>query len=230
MRQVIDTTSIGGQPFAVVADPGSGVLYVSDWSADAVYRLDPHTLARTGTVKVGRSPAGLVLDAQGRRLYSADRESNAVSIIDLASFSRLASVAVGQAPYAFDTGNDPRFIAVANVRCGDVSLIDKTDHTVSSLPAGKMPYGLAVIPGTGRILVANQQSGTVSLLDPQAGRQAGSLRLGGSPESVVISPDGRQAYVSEWFDDAVAVIDLEGLAMRARIKVGRGPRTMALVP
>lgn len=229
-RQVVDTTFIGGQPFAVVADPDGDTLYVSDWAGDAVHRLDGRTLARTGTVGVGRAPAGLALDAHRRRLYSADRESDAVSVIDIARFSRIASVPVGRAPYAFDAGNDPGFLAVANVRSGDIALIDKADHAVSRLPAGRMPYGLAVVPGTGRILVANQQSGTVSLLDPKTRRETASVRLGGSPESVVVSSDGQLAYVSEWFDDAVAVIDLDGLAVRARIRVGQGPRTMATVP
>ena len=31
-RRVIDTTRLGGQPFAVVADPADGTLYVSDLS------------------------------------------------------------------------------------------------------------------------------------------------------------------------------------------------------
>ena len=226
---VRDAARIGGQPFGIAVD-GDGTLYVSDWSADAVRRLDPGTFGITGVVKVGRAPAGLALDRRRRELYSADREAGTLSIIDLATFTRSAALPVGDGPYAFDTSDDPHTLWLVNARGGDLVGLRKATRTLTRVPVGKMPYGVASDPDSGRVLVANQQSGTLSLIASDPATAPRTLRVGGSPEGVRIDPAGPIAYVVDWFSDAVLVIDLDTFSVRTRIPVGKGPRALVLVP
>lgn len=226
-RRVTDTKRLDGQPFGVVADPASGAVYVSDWSADKIIRLDPETLAITGTVAVGRAPAGLSIDPRLRLLYSADRESDTISIVDLASFKRTAAIAVGAAPFALDAFADPSQLAVAEVRSGNVSLVDKKDHSVTLIRGTRMPYGVAFVPGRRMLLVTDQQGGTLHVLDTDKGQATGKVRIGTSPEGVIVDASGHRAYVADWFSNSVAIVDLGGMTVSARIDVCAAPRMMA---
>ena len=228
-RTVAATARIGGQPFGIAAAPDGEALYVGDWSGDRILRVDPRTLAVTGTLAVGRAPAHLAVDPLGRALYSADRESDAVSVIALPAFSRTASIPVGHAPYALDAGSSTQ-VAVADVRSGDVALIDKESHEVTRIEGIKMPYGVAFVPGRDILLTTDQQGGTLDVIDLSAGTVAKRLRLGGSPESVLVERTTERAYVAEWFANRITVVALDDFTIAARIPVCDGPRVMALVP
>ncbi|MFG1226187.1 YncE family protein [Xanthobacter wiegelii] len=228
-RTVVATARIGGQPFGIAAAPDGDALYVGDWSGDRILRVDPRTLAVTGTLAVGRAPAHLAIDPEGRTLYSADRESDAVSVIALSAFTRLASIPVGRAPYALDA-TSPTRVAAADVRGGDVALITKSNHEVTRIGGMKMPYGVAFVPGHDLLLVTDQQGGTLDLIDLSAGTITKRLRLGGSPESVLVDGTTGRAYVAEWFANRVTVVTLDDFTIAARIPVCDGPRVMALIP
>lgn len=228
-RTVTATARIGGQPFGIAAAPDGAALYVSDWSGDRILRVDPRTLAITGTLGVGRAPAHLAIDPDGRTLYSADRESDAVSLIALPAFTRTGAIAVGRAPYALDA-SDPALVAVADVRSGDVALIAKADHRATRIGGMKMPYGVAFLPGRGLLLATDQQAGTLDLIDPETASITKRLRLGGSPEDVLVDGATGRAYVAEWFANRVTAVTLDDFAITARIPVCDGPRVMALVP
>lgn len=226
---VAATAHIGGQPFGIAAAPDGESLYVSDWSGDRVLRVDPRTLAVTGTVAVGRSPAHLAMDPDGRTLYSADRESDEVSVIALPAMTRTAAIPVGRAPYALDAA-DPKRVAVADVRSGDVALIAKASHEVARIGGMKMPYGVAFVPGQNLLLATDQQAGTLDLIDLPARAIIKRLRLGGSPEDVLVDAQTGRAFVAEWFADRVTAVTLADFTIAARIPVCEGPRVMVLMP
>ena len=228
-RTVAAIARIGGQPFGIAAAPDGEALYVGDWSGDRILRVDPRTLAVTGTLAVGRAPAHLAIDPQGRTLYSADRESDAVSVIALPAFTRKASIPVGRAPYALDAGSSTQ-VAVADVRGGDVALINTESHEVTRIEGIKMPYGVAFMPGRDMLLATDQQGGTLDLIDLSKGTVTQRLRLGGSPESVVVEGTSGRAYVAEWFANRITAVALDDFTIAARIPVCDGPRVMALVP
>lgn len=228
-QKVAATAHLGGQPFGIAAAPDGTTLYVGDWSGDRVVRVDARTLAVTGALPVGRAPAHLAIDPGGRTLYSADRESDAVSVIALPAFTRTAAIPVGRAPYALDA-SDPARVAVADVRSGDVALLATDGHAVTRIGGMKMPYGVAFVPGRGLLLTTDQQAGTLEVIDLVSGTIIKRIRLGGSPEDVVVDLPAGRAYVAEWFANRITAIDLADFSIAARIPVCDGPRVMALVP
>ncbi|HTE20462.1 MAG TPA: beta-propeller fold lactonase family protein, partial [Armatimonadota bacterium] len=76
----------------------------------------------------------------------------------------------------------------------------------------------------------NTFSGSVARLDLRTGEQLALLPLRGEPTDVVLSRDGKRAFVSLAQLDEVAVLDLPQLTLRARVPVGDRPRAMALTP
>lgn len=228
-RTVAATAHIGGQPFGIAAAPEGGVIYVSDWSSARILRIDARSLAVTGSLAVGRSPAHLALDPHGRTLYSADRESDEVSIINTLDFIRTAVVLVGRAPYALDASH-PDEVAVADVRSGDIALINKNKHDIRRIGGMKMPYGVAFVPGRGLLLATDQQAGMLDVIDIATESIIKRIRLGGSPEEVVVDAAAGRAYVAEWFANRITALNLDDFSIVTRTPVCDGPRVMALVP
>jgi YVTN family beta-propeller protein len=54
--------------------------------------------------------------------------------------------------------------------------------------------------------VVNEGDNTVSVLDGPTGKVTGTVKVGRSPRTIAVSPDGRLAYVSNGLDNTVSVL------------------------
>ncbi|MEU9288431.1 serine/threonine-protein kinase [Streptomyces sp. NPDC048275] len=104
--------------------------------------------------------------------------------------------------------------------------------SVSSIPVGSRPWGVAVLPDGRRAYVANFDSGSVSVIDTAANRTVGSpISVGKQPLGVAVSPDGRRAYVANSASDSVSVIDTAAnRTVGSPIPVGSGPLGVEVSP
>ena len=103
----------------------------------------------------------------------------------------------------------------------------KVLHHVST--GGAQPTGVAVTPNGALAVVTNSLSGSVAFVDLNA-CSTQTLTLRGMPWDVVLSPDGKRAYVSVSQLDQVAVIDVEARKILGTIPTGRRPRALAITP
>jgi YVTN family beta-propeller protein len=76
-------------------------------------------------------------------------------------------------------------------------------------------------------LISDMESGELLVLDRPARKEIKRLKVGHSPEGIVVAPDGSHAYVATTADNSVAVIDLKTLTVTKRIATGSGPDGMA---
>ena len=97
----------------------------------------------------------------------------------------------------------------------------------ATVPAGRMPYGVAVTGDGSRILVTNQHAAAVTVIDAARLEIVATVAVGPYPEGIAVA--GPRAYVANWFSDDVSVIDLATWRETARIKVAEGPRTVLAV-
>ncbi|MEX2121536.1 MAG: beta-propeller fold lactonase family protein [Pirellulales bacterium] len=136
-----------------------------------------------------------------------------------------------RSPVDLVLSSDERWLITANQTSNSVSLVDvPAAKVVQELEVGRRPGGLALTPDGRRVLVACTHSGTLDVLELADGRLsgAGSVRVGFEPVGVAVAADGRLAYVALQAAAAVAVVDLEALAVIDQIDVGRWPRHLAL--
>ena len=70
-----------------------------------------------------------------------------------------------------------------------------------------MVTGASPAPPTARhAYVADEGDSTITVLNVGTGRVTATIRVGRSPRSVAVAPDGRHAYVSAGEADAVTVL------------------------
>ena len=128
---------------------GMGALWVANYNANTVSRLDPTSLepASPHPINVGKGPIGLAVG--GGAVWVADSFENEVSRIDPLTDAS-TSTPVGRHPVAVVFGYGS--VWVANSKSGTVSRIDpKTGRLVATIRVGGDPGGIAI--GAGRVWV-----------------------------------------------------------------------------
>jgi YVTN family beta-propeller protein len=229
-RKVVAAWPVGRQPFAVTVDR-QGDVWIGDWSADVVQRIDTETGAVKRTIGVGRSPSAVLIGEGDRKIYSVNRESDDVSVGDPVTGEELRRIPVERAPFAIAASTDHKRLFVVNVQASSVSIIDVEKlRSEARVMVGRMPYGVAVDDVTGRVVVTNQQSASVSILDADQAKVVATVKVGQFPEGIVVVPGSGKAYVANWFSDQVSIIDIENGKELKRLSCAPGPRMLAVRP
>lgn len=202
-------------------------------TVSVVYTPD---MIEVGQVETCTMPHGARMDVSGTRLYSACMMDDQIVEIDTRTFevSRRFSVATGEghsSPRCSPTWVVPartgNSLFVACNRGDRILEIDRDTWSLArALETGPGPYNLALTPDD-RILVATLKAGAgVQFFDTATGRS-----LGTAPSSttvthgVVVSPDGRYAFVSVEGVGAepgkVDIFDLAAFERVAEVEVGQ---------
>ena len=122
---------------------------------------------------------------------------------------------------------------VPNYDDGTVTVVDLRDHRVfDPVQVGSKPSGGAVLPGDREYAVAVRGEDRIAFVSAASRKVVGSLKegIGRSPFSVVLSPDGRLAFVNNTASHDVSVILLPERRVVARVPVGEMPIVMAVHP
>ncbi|WP_329063699.1 protein kinase domain-containing protein [Amycolatopsis sp. NBC_01480] len=68
--------------------------------------------------------------------------------------------------------------------------------TVSSVPVGQAPFGLAVAPDGRRVYVADEGGGTVSVVDAATSARVATIPMSGNPSGVAFTPSGDAVWIA----------------------------------
>ena len=147
------------------------------------------------------------------KVYVANEGADTVSVLDTASFKTLASVRVGKMPHNVQVSPDGKLIWVTNNgepgQASDTSAqkgMARTEHEAMAKP------------------------GAVWAIDPSNDTVVTKVPVGTQPTHVVVSPDGRFAYVTNGGDNTVSVIDTAAQRLVATIAVGQFPHRLRISP
>jgi len=91
------------------------------------------------------------------------------------------------------------------------------------------PGGIAVWKKSGILLVADKSpEGHVHQISLKTGEIKKSIRVGHTPDAIIITPDERQLFVANRFSNTVSVIDLDNNIVTKTIPVDRDPVALAI--
>ena len=181
-------------------------------------------------------PHGARMDAAGAYLYSACMMDDRIVEIDTRTFEVTRRFSVAAGDYGPSPSCSPTWVVparsgsslfVACNRGGRILEIDReTWSLVRVLDTGAGPYNLALTPDD-RILIATLKAGAgVQFFDTGTGRSLGTVTSSTTvTHGVVVSPDGRYAFVSVEGVGAepgkVDIFDLQTLRRVAEVEVGQ---------
>lgn len=143
--------------------------------------------------------------------YVADADNSALHRVDLIS-GFVQTTPLGCAPAEVLLVSSDR-VAVSMRGCNEVRLLDidaEGSGTVASrATVAAEPWGLALGP-RGALLVTSAFGHSLTALDAETLATRFSLPLGREPRGVVVTADGRRAFVTHAVGDALSVVDLDG--------------------
>ncbi len=164
------------------------------------------------------APIGLLAGAVSAfsatgKVYVADEKANTISVIDAVSFQRISSIPVGQSPHNVQVAPDGKLVWVTN-------------NGEPGKAAGKLPQ--EAMPKAGHGAMAG--GGEVWAIDTATEKVVAKVPVGMHPAHVVLSPDGRQAFVANGADNSVSVVDTLTLRVVETVGVGISPHGMRVSP
>lgn len=228
--------------------PGaSGTLWVTDRTGalGRVAVFDAGTGALLETVTVGARPTAAVAPHGTGKVYVANGSpSDSVSVISKDSLAVVATIGLGAGsdPHHMMQTRDGRTVFVALFGTRNVAAIHTATDTVARIlvasgnPAARTHA--VWVSNDGRTLYATNSlgssasspPGTVSAIDTASGTRLWEVVVGRNPSEVLVTHDGKTAYVTVRTENAVKVLDLtaDPPVVTDTVAIGSQPDTLQL--
>ncbi len=166
----------------------------------------------------------------GTRLYTANIESQDVSVLDRTTGNLITKIPCGRGVEGMGFSNDGRRLWALNQEAGTISVIDvPNDRVLATFPCPGAPVRVAFTPGGTLALVPSWTPiGELIVINVPDRRELARVPVGSQAIGIVISDDGRRAFVGCEHTDGVHVVDIESRSVIERIKTGDGSDAMAM--
>ncbi|MEO5866152.1 MAG: gluconolactonase [Sphingomonas sp.] len=146
-----------------------------------------------------------------------------------AAFEKLASIRAPDDRWDFaswDAGH--RFVLVAHGK--DVLVIDPAHpEAVRAIGSLQGAHGVVAIPGTTNLLVTSGKDNTARVIDEITGKEIASIAVAADPDALILSADGRRAYIMAAKGGTISIVDLVKNTEVGRIALKEGLEVPVLV-
>jgi YVTN family beta-propeller protein len=203
-----------------------GKVYFTAEANRMVGRYDPASNKIDWVMGTGQGTTHMVVaDATGR-VFTANISGNSISIIEK---NAVTAVPVGQGPEAIDLSPDGKELWTAHSRDGGVSVIDVAGKNVThTFNIGtKRSNRLKFTPDGRQVLVSDLDGNEVIVIDAASHKEVKRIKMGRTPEGILMAKDAARAYVAEAGENRIAIIDLKTLEVTGHLTTGNGPDGMA---
>lgn len=139
---------------------------------------------------------------------------------------------LGQPVPAGARGEQPAKVFVVNTQDASISLVDLVSlQEEKRIPVGKRPYGIAITPDARTVAVGVEEEEAVKFFSLPGGELAGQVPIGKMfNDHLVLTPDGRQLLLANFYSDDVVVIDPQEMKEIARIEGCSAPHVVKYGP
>jgi len=210
--------------------------------------VDPDAGRVVGAIETGQEVSHMVaVSGDGKRAYVTNIGSGTTTALDLDAGGKLGDIATGAGSEALALTPDGRDLWVAARAAGEIAVVDTATLAVMArLPLPGIPIRIAITPDGATALVSCAGSGELVAYDVAARSLRGRVKVDvplapgadqrpfarlapGSalPVGLLVSRDGRSAYVAATMADRVVQYDLAALAQVRSIAVGGEPDGLA---
>lgn len=219
--------------FAYVPMRGEGKI--------AVVQLDPLKL-----VKKLPSPAGphdAYTSADGKRIYVGAQYGTGIVVIDPAKQEVVHIIPTPAGVRPLEPSADGKTIYVALSKLLGFVVVDPATRRITrtvelgTLPEGlPQPYkdtwthALQIANGGSELWLCDDINDLVRVIRLADMKEVAQIRTGHFPHWFAMRPDGRILFVSLWFSDAVAAIDVQTrkVVSNMQFELGAGPKRIAI--
>jgi YVTN family beta-propeller protein len=225
--------------------PGDSLFVVTSEASKAVVLVNFKYGTVAGSIPTNH-PAShmLAMPSDGRRIYTSNVADGTVSELDVAGrkFVREFTVAPAVEGIAVTPNGDQ--VWVGSNQAKTTTVVDpRAGAAVGTLSGFGMPYRLAVTPDSRTVVITDPPNAVVRIVDRATRKDRATVKIPAegvtdkaefpgspSPEGIILSRDGRTAYVALQGSSRVAVIDIASGSVVAYMPTGAGPDGIGYSP
>lgn len=187
----------------------------------------------------------VALTPDGSRAFVANIGSGSLTAVDLERRQVLASIPTGAGAEGVAVTPDGRQVWVTNRAADTVTVLDAAYlEVLATLPAPSFPIRAVATPDGAHVLVTAARSGDIKVFEVASRRLARAVTLevaasetsgrlfgdtfGSSsvPIGILVTPDGRRAFVAHANADVISVVDLATWQRVGSLRAGKEPDGM----
>ena len=128
-------------------------------------------------------------------------------------------------PHMLRVSPDGKEVWVQTADANTNVVLNADDLSVlSTEPTGKSPVTNAWTPDRRYSIVTNGQDTFAQIFDARTFKEVKRLTIGQGGSNIGFSKDGKTAFIAVTGADAVAVVDVEKLALASQITTGKAPQ------
>ncbi len=231
----VQPTSLPDSPYNVYANTLSGAVpcplcelpprvYVPNSRAGTVDVIDPRTFSVIDHYRVGSIPHHIAPAWDMSALYVDNEGSSSLTVLDIHTGKPVDQINI---PFPYNLYFTPDGTKAVDVveRLQRIEFRDWR-HGWALLKSVPIPwpgaYHLDFSADCSYLMISTEYSGVVARVDVNTMQLAGSVRVGGLPIDVKLSPDGNYFYVTNQGRMGVSVIDPVAMKEIQFIPTGRG--------
>ena len=211
--------------------------------AIAVVQLDPLRLVTKIPSPAGPHDSYAAPDS--RMIYVGAQRGNAIAVVDPESRSIVNTIATTDGVRPMEPASDgKRLYASLSNLLGFVVVDPATKGVVGRVELGSLPDGvpapyldtwthsLELVKNDRELWVTDCINDLIRIVDTRTLKEVAQIRVGHFPHWFSSRPDGRVVFVSLWFSDAVAAIDINTRKVLTNIQFARGsgPKRILVAP
>jgi sugar lactone lactonase YvrE len=159
-----------------------------------------------------------------------EQGADKLAVLNIATGRMVAQVRTGMEPDAVAVTPDGHLAVVANLLGGTITPVDlRTTRALPAIAVGGHPDAVAVGgPRGSTALVADLQGASVTPVDLTTLTAGRPIDVGVEPDAIAVSADGRLAFVANFGDNTVSVLDVDAWRLLQTLDIGFGPTGMAV--
>lgn len=217
---------VGVWPKAIRIAPDGKKAYVTNFDSQSVSVLDLESQKIEKTIDLGDNAVEADFSQDASKLYVSGWLHDEFYILDRATYE-IEKIRVGDKPKGVTTAPDGKRVYVVNWAGDSVSLVDlETKTVVSTIGVGGVPRWIAIAGTAQEIgLVANFRGKSISVIDLAASKEVAKITKITNPRHIVVSVDGRTAYVTDREAGKLHAIDVYKRKIKWSVAVGERPKT-----
>jgi YVTN family beta-propeller protein len=245
--KVVRTIELGDfrRPHGSAFLPGDSLLAITSEMSRVVVLVDFRQGTVAGSIPTNH-PAShmLAMTADARRIFTTNVADGTVSELDVTARTFLREITVAPAVEGIAVTPGGEQVWVGSNQQKTVTVLDaRTGRAVGTLGGFGMPYRLAITRNGRTVVITDPPNAVVRIVDAATRRDVATVKIDSagvtaaaefpgspSPEGVVISRDGRMAYVALQGSSRLAMIDIATAAVVAYVPTGGGPDGIGYSP
>ncbi len=214
------------RPHGLVFLPGDTLVAVTVEASQAVITVDVRSGTVVSTAKTNKAGSHMVgVSADGGIGWTGDMGSNTVTELDMKTGRIVRSIDVPERPEAINVTTDGSEVWVGSNSTGKISVIDGYTGSVNTAAEGfQWPYRVLFSPDAETVVIPDYRAEVVRFFGRRSRQEQGKLTfLGGGPQGITYTPDGKHILLSLSSESRVAVISMRDRKVLGHLSVGETP-------